>query len=153
MRLGTRTSKKTLEKESKRYPNTKVHQEPQGQFGTFGVPNGTLKGLNFHVLGFGPTTRVTIMHTLFNLFAKGCVRIQNLIARTYCLESSSLYKQRLNLIILNLFFLRFERHTFFTFKPPIFSDSLSEYCYLNQGFQVSKRIEQIFLNLKTSSQE
>ena len=36
--------------------------------------------------------RVMISHTLFNIFAKGCVRIQSLIIRTYFLESSSLYK-------------------------------------------------------------
>ena len=91
-RLGTRTGQKTLEEESKWNPNAKERSESKGQFGTFGVPNGTLKGLNFHVLGFGPTTRVTIMHTLFNLFAKGCVRIQTLIVRTYFLEPSDLFK-------------------------------------------------------------
>ena len=36
--------------------------------------------------------QVTIMHTFINLFAKGCVRIQILIVRTYFLESSDLYK-------------------------------------------------------------
>ena len=36
--------------------------------------------------------RVTIMHTIFNLFAKGCGQIQTLIIRTYFLESSGLYK-------------------------------------------------------------
>ena len=54
MRLGTRTGQKTLEEESKRHPNMKVHSEPQGQFGTFGVPNGTLKGPNFPDVSFGP---------------------------------------------------------------------------------------------------
>ena len=46
---------KNLEKESKQNPNTKKCLESKGQFGTFGVPNGTLEGPNFHVLGFGPT--------------------------------------------------------------------------------------------------
>ena len=55
-RLGTRTSQKTLEEESKRHPNAKERSESEGQSGIFGVPNGTLKGPNFHVLGFGPTT-------------------------------------------------------------------------------------------------
>ena len=41
-RLGTR-----LEEESKRHPNTKERSESKGQFGTFGVLNGTLKGQNF----------------------------------------------------------------------------------------------------------
>ena len=35
---------------------------------------------------------VTIRHTLFNLFARGCIRIQTLIVRTYFLESPELYK-------------------------------------------------------------
>ena len=52
------------------------------------------------LVGLWPNSlRVTIMHTLFNLFAKGCVWIQTLIVRTYFLESSNLYKYRLNLII------------------------------------------------------
>ena len=51
--LGIRTGQKTLEEESKRHPNTKVHSEPEGQFGTFGVLNDTLKGLNFPNVGFG----------------------------------------------------------------------------------------------------
>ena len=32
--------------------NAKEHSESKGQFSTFGVPNGTLKGLNFLWLGF-----------------------------------------------------------------------------------------------------
>ena len=54
-RLGARTSQKTLEEESKRHSNTKEHLVSKSQFGTFGVPNDTLKGLNFPLLGFGPT--------------------------------------------------------------------------------------------------
>ena len=54
-RLGTRTSQKTLEEESKRHLNAKERSESEGQSGIIGVPNGTLKGPNFHVLGFGPT--------------------------------------------------------------------------------------------------
>ena len=34
----------------------------------------------------------TIRHTFFDLFTKGCVRIQTLIIRTYFLESLGLYK-------------------------------------------------------------
>ena len=41
-RLGTR-----IEEESKQHPNTKERSESKGQFGTFGVLNGTLKGQNF----------------------------------------------------------------------------------------------------------
>ena len=44
----------TLEGESKRHPNTKVHSESYSQFGTFGVLNDTLKGPNFPDVGFGP---------------------------------------------------------------------------------------------------
>ena len=53
-RLGSRTGKKTLEEETKRHPNTKECSMSKSQFGTFGVPNGTLKGPNFPFLGFGP---------------------------------------------------------------------------------------------------
>ena len=52
--LGTRTGQKTLEEESKWHPNTKECLESKGQFGTFGVPNNTLKGPNFLLVGFGP---------------------------------------------------------------------------------------------------
>ena len=55
IRLDTRTDQKTLEEESKRHPNTKECSMSKGQFSTFGVPNGTVKGLNFPLLGFGPT--------------------------------------------------------------------------------------------------
>ena len=55
MHLGTMTGQKTLENESKRHPNTKECSKSKGQFSTFGVPNGTLKGPNFVWLGFGPT--------------------------------------------------------------------------------------------------
>ena len=52
--LGARTSKKPLKEESIRHPNMKERSVLKRQFGTFGVPNGTLKGLNFPLLGFGP---------------------------------------------------------------------------------------------------
>ena len=54
-RLGARTDQQTLEEESKRHPNAKERSESKGQFSTLGVLNDTLKGTNFHVLGFGPT--------------------------------------------------------------------------------------------------
>ena len=53
--LGTRTGQKTLEEEFKRHLNPKECWESKGQFGTFGVPNGTLKGPNFLLVGFGLT--------------------------------------------------------------------------------------------------
>ena len=53
--LGTRTGQKTLEEESKQHSDTKECSESKGQFSIFGVPNGTLKGPNFHDLGFAPT--------------------------------------------------------------------------------------------------
>ena len=63
------------------------------------------KRAEFPLVGLWPNSlRVTIMHTLFYLFTKGCGRIQTLIICTYFLESSSLYKQRLNLIIQTFFF-------------------------------------------------
>ena len=54
-RLGTRTGQKTLEEEFKRHPNAKECSESKGQFGTFGVSNGTLKGPTSRLLGFGLT--------------------------------------------------------------------------------------------------
>ena len=51
------------------------------------------KRAEFPLCGLWPNGfRVTIMHTLFDLFTKGYVWIQTLIVRTYFLESSSLYK-------------------------------------------------------------
>ena len=51
------------------------------------------KSAEFPCFGFWPNDfQVTIMHTFFDLFAKGCVRIQTLIVRTYFLGSSGLYK-------------------------------------------------------------
>ena len=92
MHLDTRTGQNTLEEESKRHPNTKVHSEPQENF-------GTLKGLNFPDVVFGPTAFGDDYAYPFDLFTKGCIWIPTLIVRTYFLQSSGLYKQRLNLII------------------------------------------------------
>jgi len=58
MRLGTRTDQKTLREKSKQHPNMKECSKSKGQFGTFGVLNDTLKGLNFLLVGFGPTAFV-----------------------------------------------------------------------------------------------
>ena len=55
MRLSTRTGQETQEGESKWHPNTKVRSASKSQFGTFRVPNGTLKGPNFPDVGSGPT--------------------------------------------------------------------------------------------------
>ena len=47
----------------------------------------------FPLVGLWPNGLwVTIMHTLFNLFAKGCVQIHTLIVHAYFLERSDLYK-------------------------------------------------------------
>ena len=51
------------------------------------------KRAEFSPCGLWPNgLRVMIMHTLFNLFTKGYVRIHILIVRAYFLESSGLYK-------------------------------------------------------------
>ena len=51
------------------------------------------KRAEFPLCGLWPNGhRVKIMHTLFDLFTKGCIQIQTLIVRTYFLESSGLYK-------------------------------------------------------------
>ena len=49
IRLGTRIGQKTLEEESEQHQNTKENSVSNSPFGTFGV-------LNWHLLGFGPTT-------------------------------------------------------------------------------------------------
>ena len=47
----------------------------------------------FPCIGLWPNDlQVTMRHTLFDLFAKGCIRIKILIVRTYFLESFGLYK-------------------------------------------------------------
>jgi len=53
--LGARIGQKTLEGESKTHLNTEVRSVSMSPFGTFGVPNGTLRVLNWPLLGFGPT--------------------------------------------------------------------------------------------------
>ena len=51
------------------------------------------KRAEFPLVGLWPNGLwMTIMHTLFDLFAKGCDRIQTLIVCTYFLKSSGLYK-------------------------------------------------------------
>ena len=51
------------------------------------------KRAEFSLVGLWPNgLQVMIMHTLLDLFAKGCVRIQPQIVRTYFLEPSNLYK-------------------------------------------------------------
>ena len=51
------------------------------------------KMAEFSLVGFWPNSlRVTIRHTIFDIFAKGCVRIQTLIICTYFLEPSNHYK-------------------------------------------------------------
>ena len=99
------------------------------------------KRAEFPLVGLWPNGhRVTIMHTLFDLFAKRCVQIQTLIFRTYFLKSFGLYKQRLNLIIQHLFFGCFERHTFMTLKPHIFYDHLSECCCKIRVFRFQREL-------------
>ena len=98
------------------------------------------KRAEFSLVGLWPNNLwMTIKHTFFDIFAKGCVWIQTLIIRTYFLEPLNHYKQRLNFIIQH-FFLRSGRHMFQALKLLIFSDLFSGCCCLNQGFQVSKRI-------------
>ena len=51
------------------------------------------KRAKFLLVGLWPNDLwVMILHTLFDLFAKGCGQIQTLIIHTYFLESSGLYK-------------------------------------------------------------
>ena len=97
--------------------------------------------------------RVTIRHTLFNLFTKGCVRIQTIIVRTYFLESSGLYKQRLNLLIHHFFFYTL-RSIHFLLSNHTYFLIISLSVAAKLGFLGFKKIiEQNSLNPKTSSQE
>ena len=51
------------------------------------------KSAEFPSCGLWPNDlQMMIRHTIFDLFIKGCVRIQTLIVRTYFLESFGLYK-------------------------------------------------------------
>ena len=51
------------------------------------------KMAEFSLVGFWPSSlRVTIRHTIFDIFAKGCIQIQSLIVCTYFLEPSNHYK-------------------------------------------------------------
>ena len=98
------------------------------------------KRAEFFPFGLWPNSLwVTIRHTLFDLFAKGCVQIHIQIIHAYFLESSELYKQRMNLIIQHIF-LRSERQAFFTLKPHIFSDPLSECCYKIRVFRFQREL-------------
>ena len=82
--LGASTSQKNLEEKSKRHPNMKDHLMSKSQFGTFGVPNGTLKGQNFPDLGFGPTAFGWRLCIPFSIFSqKDASRFKALIIRTY----------------------------------------------------------------------
>ena len=91
--LGTRTSQKTLKGETKWHSNTKVCSASKSQFGTFGVLIWHIWSAELPSCGLWPNSLwVTIKHTLFDLFAQECVRIQTLIVCTYFLVSSGLYK-------------------------------------------------------------
>ena len=142
IRLGTRTGKKNPRRGVQMAPEHERVFGVQRPIRQFWSAEWHSKRAEFPYFGLWPNgLRVMIRHNFFDFFAKGCVQIYILIVRAYFLKSSDLYKQRLNLIIQHLFFLHSGRYTFQAFKLLIFYDPVSEFCYLNQSFQVSKITE------------
>ena len=75
-RLGARTESKNLEGESKMHPNTKVYLASKSTIWHFWSAERHFKSAKLVLFGLWPNAlRVTIRHTLFNLFAKGWVLI------------------------------------------------------------------------------
>ena len=93
MRLGTRTGQKNPRRGVQTAHKHKSAFGAIGPIRHFWSAKRHSKRAKFLWCGLWPNgLRVTIMHTLFNFFTKGCVRIQTLIIRTYFLESSDIYK-------------------------------------------------------------
>ena len=104
-RLGTRTSQKNPRRRVQTAPEHKRVFGVQRAIRHFWSAERHSKRAEFSPCRLQPNgLQVTIRHTLFDHFAKGCVWIQTLIVYTYFLEPSDLYKQRLNFIIQHLFF-------------------------------------------------
>ena len=91
-RLGTRSGQKTLKKSPNSTRTRKCIRSHRANSALLSAKRHS-KRAEFPWCGLWPNgLRVIIMHTFFDLFAKGCARIQILIVRTYFLESSNLYK-------------------------------------------------------------
>ena len=94
------------------HPNTEEHLAYKRTMWHFWSAKWHFKRAYWSTFGLWPNfLQVAIRHTIFDLFAEGCVRISILIVRAYFLEFSHLYKLRLDLIIQGTF-LCFERYMF-----------------------------------------
>ena len=75
-RLGARTRSKNLEGESKMHSNTKVYSASKSTIWHFWSAERHFKSAKLVLYGLWPNAlRVTIRHTLFDLFAEGWVLI------------------------------------------------------------------------------
>ena len=91
--LGTRIGQKNPRRWVQTGPKCERTFRVQRSIQHFWSAKWHSKSAEFSWFGLWPNfLQVMIMHTLFDLFAKGCVRIQTLIVRTYFLEPSNLYK-------------------------------------------------------------
>ena len=79
-------NQKTLKKESKMHQNMKERLASKSTIRHFWSAEWPPFGL------WPNSPRVMIRHTIFNLFAEGCVRILILIVHAYFIEFSPLYK-------------------------------------------------------------
>ena len=92
-RLGARTNKKNLRKGVQMAPEHEKVFSVQEPIWHFWSVEQHSKRAEFSSFGLWPNSLwVTIKHTIFDLFAKGCVRIHILIIRDYFLESFGFYK-------------------------------------------------------------
>ena len=115
------------------HPNTEGHLAPKSTIQHFWSAERHFKWAKWSPFGLWPNSLwMTIRHTLFDLFAEGCIRICILIIRAYFLKSFGLYKWRLNLIIWHIFVYTRGIH-FETLKLLIFANPLG-FLVLKLGF-------------------
>ena len=75
------------------HPNREERSASKSTIWHFWSAERHFKRAKWSPFGLWPNSfRVTIKHTLFNLFAEGCILIRILIVRAYFLGFSNLYK-------------------------------------------------------------
>ena len=75
------------------HPNTEERLVSKSTILHFWSAKRHFKRVEWSPFGLWPNSfRVTIKHTVFDIFAKGCIRIRILIVRAYFLDSFGLYK-------------------------------------------------------------
>ena len=93
MRLGIRIGQKNPRKRVQLALKHESAFSIQGPIRDFWSAERHFESAKLPSCGLWPNGfRVMIMHTLFNPFAKGCIRIQTLVVHTYFLGISDLYK-------------------------------------------------------------